>query len=253
MPRSGNIYYSVFPETGEDLRDVVLIHGAGGSGEQWPFQLRRLPGARVYAVDLPGHGKSDGEPEKSIEEYAARVREWMDRVGVEKACVVGHSMGAAIALMLALQAAERVEHLVLLGAAARFPVNPILLDKLRVPVLAQQGINMIVNWSFAKGSAAHLRTKYFNQLTANKPGVLYGDFASCAKFDLGKRVDEIRRPVLVLSGEEDTMVPANSGRELAASLLRGKLQLLRGCGHMLMQERPVEIAQSIEKELALAG
>lgn len=253
MPRSGNIYYSMYPEEGEDSRELVLIHGAGGTSEVWPYQLRRLPNWRVFAVDLPAHGKSDGGPEKTLEGYAARLREWMGRIGIGRASLVGHSMGAAIALMLALQAPEQVDRLILLGGAVRFQVNPNLLEKLRVPLQIQQGVNLLVGWSFARTASVQGQKTYSAQLMANRPGVLHRDFAACAAFELGERANEIRRPVHLLCGDEDVMVPLRWSEELAKLLPHGKVEVIRGGGHMLMQEKSQEVLKAIEKTLEIAN
>jgi pimeloyl-ACP methyl ester carboxylesterase len=83
--------------------------------------------------------------------------------------------------------------------------------------------------------------------------VLRRDFESCARFELGKRVEEIRCPTLLICGDEDVMVPGQSSRELAAGLLRGKLEMISGAGHMVMCEKPTTVAGLIEKELARAN
>lgn len=94
MPFAADIYYHVYQE-GEYL-PVVLIHGAGGTHLHWPPEIRRLRGFRIYALDLPGHGKSKGRGLQTITAYAQAVYEWVGAVGLHKAFFVGHSMGAEI-------------------------------------------------------------------------------------------------------------------------------------------------------------
>ncbi len=248
MPMSGGIYYSSHPEQSSGLPVLVLLHGAGGVGEQWPHQLRRLPGWRVLAPDLPGHGRSQGIGERTIKAYALGMWSFLSALQIERAVLAGHSMGAAIALEMAVVEPAKVKQLILLGAAARFPVNPELTEKLSVPLRAQAGINMIVRWSFAKDADERLRRAYFKQLTANSPGVLSNDFAACANFDLGGRATELSRPTLVIAGEKDLMVPLRLSEGLAKSLPRAQLRSIPG-GHMLMQEKAEDVVHIIEAAL----
>jgi pimeloyl-ACP methyl ester carboxylesterase len=249
MPRSGHIYYSVNPEAGEELPALILIHGAGGAGDIWPYRVRRLSGYRVFAIDLPGHGRSLGIPERKIENYADYLLEWMQITKISRASLVGHSMGSAIAMVMAAKSAAQIEALVLLGAAEKFPVNPGLIEKLRIPLRAQEGMNMIVNWSFARGSDMRLRPAYFKQLAGNRDGALLRDFEACAEFASQPWVAEIRQQVTLIVAEDDVMVPARLSEELSASLLRGRLHSLPESGHMLMQEKPAEVASLIQSAL----
>lgn len=249
MPRSGGIYYSSYPNNPDGLPSLVLLHGAGGSGDQWPYQLRRLPGWRVLAPDLPGHGGSKGVAERNIKPYADRLWAWLDDLQIEQVVLVGHSMGSAIAMEMALAEPARVPQLILLGAAPRFPVNPTLTEKLAVPIRLQEGINLIVKWSFSKESEEGLRRAYFKRLKANAPGVLENDLVACAKFELGDRASTLSRPTLILAGQEDVMVPVRLAEALEMALSRATLHVIPGAGHMLMQERPLETVEAIENEL----
>jgi len=249
MPRSGGIYFSSYPKQAAGLPVLVLLHGAGGAGDQWPYQLRRLPGWRVIVPDLPGHGSSQGSVERSIAAYASRMLAWLTDMQIKRAALMGHSMGAAIAMEMALAEPERISRLILFGAAARFPVNPQLTEKLSVPVRVQEGINMIVKWSFFKGADEPLRRFYFKQLLSNNPGVLHDDFVACANFDPGGRITELRQPTLLLAGQEDVMVPVRLSQELAAALPNAGLTLIPAGGHMFMQERPAETIQAVESGL----
>lgn len=252
MPRSGGIYFSSYPQQAAGLPVLVLLHGAGGGGDQWPYQLRRLPGWHVLAPDLPGHGGSQGAPEnsigpeKSVGAHANHMLTWLAGLQIQRAVLVGHSMGAAIAMEMAIVEPERISHLVLFGAAARFPINPQLAEKLSVPVRVQEGVNMIVKWSFAKGADEQLRRAYFKQLMSNDSGVLHNDFLACANFDLGARITELRQPTLLLAGQDDVMVPIRLSQNLAAGLPHASLRVIAAGGHMFMQEQAEEAVRAIE-------
>ena len=81
-----------------DAPTLVLIHGAGGNHLHWPPELRRLPGATVYALDLPGRGRSDGPGHNAVPDYAKVLIGFLDAVQADRAMLMGHSMGGAIAI-----------------------------------------------------------------------------------------------------------------------------------------------------------
>jgi len=129
MPVAANLYYYTASDNEIGKRPVVIIHGAGGTHLYWPPEIRRLSGYRVYALDLPGHGKSDASRgRQTIADYAGCVLEWLDAIGLNRAVFVGHSMGSAIALTLAIHHPQQVLGLGLVGAGARLRVHPDILE-----------------------------------------------------------------------------------------------------------------------------
>src|SRR5512135_1261958 len=128
MPSAAGLYYFSHLEEEKGLAPVILLHGAGGNCLFWPPGLRRLEGLRIYAPDLPGHGKSAGIGKQSILDYAGCLLDFMRALTISKAIFVGHSMGGAIALHLAIHHPRHTLALTLLGAGARMRVAPELLD-----------------------------------------------------------------------------------------------------------------------------
>lgn len=86
-------FYAFYQGDVQGKRNLVLVHGAGGSHLDWPAPLRRLKGANVYALDLPGHSRSEGTGRSSIAAYRDFLLAFLDALGLERATVVGHSMG----------------------------------------------------------------------------------------------------------------------------------------------------------------
>ena len=133
MPVAASLYYFSHLEE-EYLRPpIVFIHGAGGNYLHWPPEIRRLTGQRIFAPDLPGHGKSDGVGRQSIDDYAQCILDFLDALHIHKAILIGHSMGAAIALTLALDHPRRVLALGLIGGGARLKVSPDLIQNSSSP------------------------------------------------------------------------------------------------------------------------
>ena len=86
MPVSGNLYYSFHPDKNSEKPPVVLIHGAGSINLSWPSEIRRLLGYNVYAVDLPGHGKSEKcDGQQTIGDYARYFVQWLESIHLRRA------------------------------------------------------------------------------------------------------------------------------------------------------------------------
>ncbi|MGQ9666241.1 MAG: alpha/beta fold hydrolase, partial [Anaerolineae bacterium] len=181
---------------------VLLIHGAGGSHLDWPAPLRRLPSARVYAPDLPGHGRSAPPARDSIGEYSAWTAGFIHALQLPPAVLIGHSMGAAVALELTLQEPSRVRALVLIGAGARLPVSPIILEQLLQS--PQEIIPRIVQWAYGRGCSEEERGLARRRLELVPPATLYSDFLACSRFDRRADLGKVSPPALILAGGEGT-------------------------------------------------
>ena len=101
MPFASGLYCSIYDGGTLSQPPVILLHGAGSNRLCWPSVIRRLPGQKMIALDLPGHGRSEGVALQSVTEYADAVLDFMREMGIYKASIIGHSMGSAIALHLA--------------------------------------------------------------------------------------------------------------------------------------------------------
>src|SRR5574341_24760 len=92
----GILYYAKNAHFETAKPPLILIHGAGSSHLDWPPELRRMKNYNVLALDLPGHGRSDEQGRTRIEDYAVAVLAFMDAFTLDRAVLVGHSMGGAI-------------------------------------------------------------------------------------------------------------------------------------------------------------
>lgn len=251
MPVISDLYFHLFEGCPEGQRPpVVLLHGAGGTHLFWPSELRRLPGYRVYALDLPGHGKSGGRGLQSIEAYTQAVYEWMMATGLHSMVVVGHSMGAAVVLSLALDHPEIVLGLGLVGAAGRLRVAADLLQNASNQTTLQNAINLILERSFSQSAPPAFVAQAGRRLVETRMSVLYGDFLACDDFNVSDRLGEVRAPSLVVVGEEDQMTPLRQARQLAENLPGATLAVIPGAGHMVQLEKPREIAAVVSGFLA---
>jgi pimeloyl-ACP methyl ester carboxylesterase len=222
---------------------LVLIHGAGGSHLHWPAELRRLPGATVYALDLPGHGRSEGPSCDTIEAYVSTLMGFLDATGTRRAVLMGHSMGGAIAQMTALLHPERVVGLVLVGTGARLRVAPAILEGVLGDF--ETAIDLITRFAWAPDAPAELTRLGHATLAATPPQVLHGDFVACDTFDVMERLGEIGAPTLVIAGTADHLTPQKHGAYLARHIPDARLVTIEGGGHMMALEQPGAVAAAV--------
>jgi pimeloyl-ACP methyl ester carboxylesterase len=241
-------------ESGPDVPAVILIHGAGMDRTVWQFQTRNIAhqGRRALAVDLPGHGYSEGPALTSIADMADWVVRFMDAAGVGSATLMGHSMGSLIALDLAARHPEKAERIILTGVAEAMPVHPDLLAA--AAANEDLGPELIVFWGLGEKAQAgghplpglwvHGACEIL--LKNSHDGVLGSDLAACNNY--GSAVDaaaNVSCPATFVLGRDDKMTPAKSGTALAANIEDSDVHVLERCGHMMMAERPNEMYQAL--------
>lgn len=252
---------------------LVMLHGAGADHTVWASQARHFAHHDwdVVAVDLPGHGASEDQP---ANDTIAAMAEWLDQfliaLGEGPLVIVGHSMGACIALTWtaltgrALTGTELTRAsgatgnpigLALLGAGERMPVNDALLnDTLEQPARAHAFIT-----AFGHGRPAHFGVSQSPGmwtlgtgralLERSDPAVLHRDFAACNQWSSHGLGEAIRCPTLVLAGAADRMTPARSGRSLAATIPGSRFEVLPAVGHMMTAEAPREVTATLDRFL----
>ena len=243
----GTLYYA---ETGRAAASppVALVHGAAGSHLDWAPDLRRLPGARVIALDLPGHGKSTAPGRDTIGAYARDVVALLDALSIDRAVIVGHSMGGAVAQQIALDWPARVAGLVLLGTGSKLPVDPTLPD--RIVNEPDAALDWLVEWAWHPSAAPEMKAQGRQMFAAAPRAVARDDYRACQAFDTRDRLAQIAAPTLVIGAEDDRMVPLKFSRTLAERIPGARLVALSGAGHMFPLEQPQQVAAAITSWLA---
>jgi pimeloyl-ACP methyl ester carboxylesterase len=253
----------VFAGTGGRSHDpaapfVVLLHGAGMDHTVFALEARALAhhGRNLLALDLPGHGRSDGPALASIEAMADWVLRAASGGGAGRFRIAGHSMGALVALETAARGGERVEAVALIGFVPEMRVHPDLLAAARSGEHA--AVEMMTSWSFglqgqlganpAPGlwlSGAALRL-----LERADAKSLAADLAACDAYrGAGESAAKIKAPVLLLLGEDDRMTPAARGRAFATRFADARVVALAGVGHMITIEQPTEALAALRRVL----
>ncbi len=242
MPVAAGLYYFAHNPHERNCPPVILIHGAGGTHLSWPAEIRRLPGQRMLAIDLPGHGKSPGMGKHSIPEYSRCLLDFMNELGFYKAIFVGHSMGGGISLDIALNHPDYMIGMGLIASNARLRVAQAILDGLALPATVPLTIQAIVDWSYGPQADGALIKLAARQLGETRPAVLSGDLQACNNFDVIQRLPEVNRPTLIVCGTEDKMTPIRYSEAMAAKIPNAALQTIDSAGHMVMLEQPRRVA-----------
>ncbi len=233
------VHYS---QAGDAEPAVVFVHGAGGSGRVWHAQLSAL-GEQCHAValDLPGHGRSEGNPLTSIKEQAGFVARFLDILGLDKIVLAGHSMGGAISLELALSFPSRLQGLVLLSTGARLRVNPQILQAL------ERGEFPFADAAdlFASSANPALVDLTWQEMRAAAVSAFLADFQACDRFNRVNEIGSIQMPVQIIAADQDVMTPLKYSHFLHQGIAGSRLAVLKEAGHMGMVEKPAEVNQTI--------
>ncbi len=234
---------------------LVFVHGAGMDHTVWALQTRFFAhrGRGVLALDLPGHGRSEGAPLASIEAMADWFLKQMAELGLAKASQEGHSMGALIALDCAARHPDRVRALALLGVAPRMPVHPDLLaaaeadDPLAFELMTSWGHGPSGHFGGARIPGTWMMGGGERLLERVRPGVLHADLAACNAYQGAmEAAAQIASPLLVIMGTHDKMTPARAGAKLAAAIPEAQQVIIPACGHMMLAEKPDETLDALK-------
>jgi pimeloyl-ACP methyl ester carboxylesterase len=230
---------------------LVCVHGAGSSSVVWMEVVRRLsPLRRVVAPDLPGHGQWDpwhAPDEVSIAMYRDAVGSVCAQLKVERAVLMGHSMGALVALDAAAAWPERVAGLILVNGGVRLPVAPEVFVKLGGDFVRFGKWLARVVWSPATPRDVVERWGTI-AFTADQP-ITLADFRAVERDDGATAAARVKAPTLVLGGEDDLMTPPRLTRELAAAIAGARAVVVSEAGHMIVQEQPERFFAEVESFL----
>ena len=226
---------------------LVFIHGSGDSGRIWRLQLEHFGSQHALALDLPGHGgRPDTLPvEATVQDYAHSAYEIIMReLHLSKPIIVGHSLGGAIALMMALDYGKELGGIILIGTGARLRVLPsILTDAKNSPEEARTTLS---KFALSPTNEATMTQSVLKEQDALSSSILYRDLAACNIFDAMSQLYEISLPTLIICGAEDRLTPLKYSEYLHQHILHSTLQVIPEAGHYVMREQPEQVNQAIE-------
>ena len=227
---------------------ILLMHGSGLSHIVWSLheQFYSSQGFNVLAVDLPGHGDSEGPSLSSIQEISDWVKDLANELNLKKINFIGHSQGCLVGIDFASRYPELIERLVLVAGSYKLPVNQDLLD------LAEAGdekaLLLMMKWGY-EGSKAFIGgnpVKKIINSTREIREILYVDLRACNNYKSGKdSLEKINCSTLCIFGDLDKMVPLEVGNKMVEKIKNSKVKVITNCGHMIIFERAFEMRKSV--------
>jgi len=233
---------------------VVLLHAIATSSEMWLPQLGVWSSAfRVVRMDLPGHGASEAPVGPlTLRDYAERVKEALDELHIERAAIVGLSLGGMIAQAFALAYPDRLNALVLAHTSARteLPVREMWnrrLEQFEQHGLEAQAAPTLERWftrAFALASPMTLEW-LARQIRSTSPSGYSAAVAAIQALDHEERLREIAVPTLVVAGEDDSAVPPAAAAGIAERVPGARLLVLKDAAHLGNVQQPVVFTERV--------
>ena len=227
---------------------IILLHGSGQSHVVWSLTTQYLSDQNynVFAIDFPGHGNSEGESLKTIEEMAIWLDKVINKIGIKDLSIVGHSQGCLIALEYANRYPKNIKNIIFVAGSYEIPVNKSLID------LAYSGdiesLNLMMKWGYGKSKqfiGGNPLQKILNSSREIRE-VLAVDLIACNNYKNGaKAAKKINCPTFFILGEVDKMIKIEKGKEFASLIPNSKIHVIKNCGHMIILENAFEMREKI--------
>jgi pimeloyl-ACP methyl ester carboxylesterase len=258
--------HTIFFAVKGEGKPVILLHGFGAAMWVWEKQVEALSkDHRVYLLDLIGHGFSDRPriPYRP-ETYIQFLKDFMDRAGIERATLVGNSMGGGLAWAMTALFPEKVNKLILINSMPPDVLDQVRNDSFRtlvaiknIPllpylVIASRNRNS-VKWILQECvsnikliTPEILDRQYRISSIKGTTWVLYSTFKNAENAKkLGGYLSTLLQPTLLIWGDRDLIFPTPVAESLQQAIPGSKLQLIEGSGHIPMWEAPDEVNRVI--------
>ena len=235
-------------EFDSNKHSIILLHGSGQSHVVWSLTAQYLSDQdyNVFALDFPGHGNSDGDSLKTIEEMA----EWLDKVikkiGIQNLTLVGHSQGCLVALEYANKFPKKIKNIVFVAGSYKIPVNKSLID------LASSGdiesLNLMMKWGYGHSKQFIGGNPLQKILNSSREviEVLSVDLKACNNYKNGiNAVKKIKCRTFFIFGESDKMIKLENGKEFSGLISGSEIHVIKDCGHMIILEKAFEMREKI--------
>ena len=211
--------------------NLFLIHGASCDSSVFlELSDNLLEKFNVMSVDLNGHGDSEGEGFRGVVDHAFICAELLEKKNLGKWNIMGHSLGGAIAMTLALYKPDFIESLILVATGARLRIPESFLSEIK------KGNNYKLNKEFLRNSIFdssddNILTPLLEIMQSINPKVVYKDWLAADSFDLSRRLESIKSRCLLICGENDPLTPPKYHEYLSSEIPGSTLSVFPNCGH----------------------
>jgi 2-hydroxy-6-oxonona-2,4-dienedioate hydrolase len=247
---------------------VILLHGSGPGATGWSNFYPNIPalaeGFHVYSIDMPGWGESDTQTDETGRDHVAALIEFMDTVGIDRAALVGNSMGGVTSISTAILHPDRVSHLVTMGAPA--PTAPVFVPgggfsegmkvllhayveptsanmKRLVSIMCYDQATATDELAELRSSAALAHPEHldsWNSVWGTPSNTLFNRF-----FTFGPSLAGITAPTLAIHGRDDRVVSYEHSLHFVSAIPDSRLLLINRCGHWAQIEHHAEFNRSV--------
>ena len=221
-----------------DGQKIVYIHGTGCNGGVFERHIHALSDHQAAALDLSGHGRSDGRGFRGVVDHAYCVAEFISALNWQPCIVAGHSMGGGIAIALAIYFPEVVKGLILIDTGARLRVAPAVIE------FAKRSANGITSKPDSRqGFSAKTDQALVDELRAitaeEDPAVTLKDWYADDSCDFMGRLANIDKPSLAICGRDDQLTPLKYHEYLRDHMPDCELQVIEDAAHWPFVEQPL--------------
>ena len=199
---------------------------------------------RSLAIDLPGHGASQGESLKNVADTADFVSDFLESLNLQNVVLGGHSFGGAVVQTIALRHPRNLKAILLIGTGAKLRVLPEALEMMRKMAFGEIP-PQFHPWGFAEKASPEVISEGEREWAKTDSLARYYDFLSCDRFDIVGEVERIRLPALIACGEEDRLTPVKYSQFLNQKIAGFQMEVIEGAGHLVMLEKPQALSQAI--------
>ncbi len=213
-------------------KNLVFLHGAGGNHLNWYYQLESLKDIfNLFAVDLPGHGNSEGVPCDSISCYADFLSEFLKAVRItpENLVLIGHSMGGLV-IEEFLKDGGTCQGVILISSAYR-------IGKRNPPRSPEEFCKNL----FYSRDAVEKCLQTADMILERSKNALKHDLEAVSKVDYRTVIQDFDLPFLLIHGDKDKLIPLENAKEMEKLLPRAILYVVKDAGHMVMIEKAQEV------------
>ena len=260
--------------SGNEGTDLILIHGLGSYMEEWQNNVEFFSrNHRVFVLDLPGSGRSDKPAvQYSFPYFSQFVLDFMDGQGIERAILVGNSMGGGVSQHVAIQAPDRVAGLVLVNSAGFSKELAISLRVCSLPLIGEllchpsrKGVLWGLKECVHDASLITDEMVEFGYQIMSQPGATKAFLATLRALvnmtGLKKQVlrsftenhNSIKAPTLVVWGQQDRLLPVSGAKVAEKGIPNSTVHIFDPCGHMPHLERPEEFNTLVENFISEPG
>ncbi|MGB5843472.1 MAG: alpha/beta hydrolase [Anaerolineales bacterium] len=250
----GSVHYEVYGRG----RPVILLHGWLESWGLWQETMDFLgPSYRTYAIDFWGFGESDNRRDSfTVPDFVILVNDFMEKLGIKNAPLVGHSMGGTVSLSMAINHPERVSKVVVIGSPINGSSLSVLLKLASIRAIAKMVYRMMDVLKFGIRLAAPIITR-----ESQWPAMIHKDLnhvtmesfllsiSSLRQTDLTHQLAPIYQPVMGMYGDRDVIVNPNQWSILDKYLQRVQIERFQRAGHFIMLDEPHQFKSKLKSYL----